>query len=71
MESRTFVINTDGTICLSVVGEYEKAELIKEKIEFINLLFEQENTNLFLTARGMRSSDNDIDVAKKDGSLLP
>ena len=65
MESRTLVINIDETICLSVVGEYEKAKLIKKKIEFINLLFEQGNTILFLTARGMRSSDNDIDVAKK------
>jgi hypothetical protein len=65
MKHTTFVIDIDGTICHSVAGEYEKARPMKERIELINLLFEQGNTILFLTARGMGSSGNDVDVAKE------
>ena len=50
MESRTLVINIDETICLSVVGEYEKAKLIKKKIEFIYFL--NKETQFFFLRHG-------------------
>lgn len=66
MEIRTYVIDIDGTICRSLAGEYEMAEPIRERIEFINLLFEQGSTIIFLTARGMGSSGNNVEVARKN-----
>jgi hypothetical protein len=65
MERKTFVLDIDGTICHSVAGEYEKAMPMKGRIEVINSLFEQGNTIHFMTARGMGSSGNNVDVAKE------
>ena len=70
MELKTFVLDIDGTICHSVAGEYENAMPMKERIEFINLLFEQGNTIHIMTARGMGSSGNNVDEAKEKWFLF-
>ena len=54
----TYVFDIDGTICTLVDGIYEKAEPIRERIDTINELYEDGNTIIYQTARGMGRSDN-------------
>ena len=61
----TYVFDIDGTICTLTDGDYEKAEPIKERIEKINKLYDEGNTILFLTARGMGRSKNSSLIAEK------
>jgi hypothetical protein len=59
----TYVFDIDGTICTLVEGQYEKAEPIKERIDEINRLYEDGNTIIFQTARGMGRSGNSSSYA--------
>jgi len=49
----TYVIDIDGTICTNTHGDYEKAVPYKNRIKTINRLYDEGNTIIFLTARGM------------------
>jgi histidinol phosphatase-like enzyme len=55
----TYVFDIDGTICTQAFdGDYENAEPIQHRIDKVNKLYDEGNTIIFLTARGMGRSDN-------------
>ena len=54
-----YVFDIDGTICSKTDGNYEEAQPFLTRIERINNLYERGNKIIFLTARGMgRTNDN-------------
>lgn len=54
-----YVFDIDGTICTKVTdGNYSSAKPIKNRIEIVNRLYEEGNTIIFQTARGMGRSGN-------------
>jgi hypothetical protein len=61
----TFVFDIDGTICTLTDGEYGKAKPLKQRIEKINKLYEEGNTIVFHTARGMGRTDNNALMAHR------
>jgi hypothetical protein len=61
--TRTFVIDIDGTICSDTAGEYESAVPYENKIAFINTLYDNGDTIIIFTARGMGRSGNDRNSA--------
>ena len=55
-----YVFDIDGTICTKAVDfDYEGSKPIKERIKIINNLYDQGNTIIFQTARGMGRFKND------------
>ncbi len=60
-----YVFDIDGTICTDSKGDYESAEPIMERIQRVNKLFEEGNRIILFTARGMGSSNNDVEFAIK------
>ncbi|MBC8409396.1 MAG: hypothetical protein H8E12_11850 [Rhodobacteraceae bacterium] len=55
----TYVFDIDGTICTKVDGgDYSKAVPMPERIAIINKLYDEGNTIVFQTARGMGRSGN-------------
>ena len=61
-----YVFDIDGTICNNTYGKYETAEPIKERIAYINKLYDDGHRIVFFTARGMRTFNGDIgEVYKK------
>ena len=56
----TYVFDIDGTICekLGEGQDYKQAAPIKERIEKVNELFDEGNTIIYLTARGMGRHKN-------------
>ena len=61
----TYVFDIDGTICSLVDGEYQDAEPFKEEIEKINQLYDDGNTIIFHTARGMGRTNNSSLLAER------
>ena len=61
----TYVFDIDGTICISVGGDYEKAVPINDRIKIVNDLYDQGHYIIFNTARGMGRSDNSAAYAHK------
>ena len=59
----TYVFDIDGTICSKTNGDYELASPIKERIDYINKLYNQGNKIIFQTARGMGRSNNSYNHA--------
>jgi capsule biosynthesis phosphatase len=57
---KTYVIDIDGTICSDSFGQYEKAEPIKSRIDFVNKLYLEGNQIIFFTARGMKTFENNV-----------
>ena len=55
---KTYVFDIDGTICTITDGDYENAAPFKNRIEQINTLYDEGNTILFNTARGMGRTKN-------------
>ena len=54
-----YVFDIDGTICTKVNdGDYSKAQPISERIDIVNRLYDEGNTIIFQTARGMGRSGN-------------
>jgi len=54
-----YVFDIDGTVCTKVTdGDYSKALPLKDRIEIVNKLFDEGNTIIFQTARGMGRSSN-------------
>ena len=58
----TYVFDIDGTICTNTGGKknYVDAEPFLDRIKIINNLYEEGNTILFLTARGMGKNNNNV-----------
>ena len=49
---KTYVIDIDGTICTNTFGKYNEALPFKNRINFINNLYDQGNIIKYFTARG-------------------
>jgi len=58
-----YVFDIDGTICESPLTDYEKAVPIKERICYINELYDAGNNVTYMTARGMGRHNGDRDKA--------
>lgn len=61
----TYVFDIDGTICSLTEGDYESATPYTSRIEKINKLYDNGHTIIFLTARGMGRSNNNIGYANR------
>jgi hypothetical protein len=55
-----YVFDIDGTICTQTDGDYSKAKPIKDRIKKNNKLFDQNHVIIYLTARGMGRTDNNV-----------
>ena len=54
-----YVFDIDGTICTKVNdGDYSGALPLKDRIDIVNRLYDEGNTIIFQTARGMGRSGN-------------
>lgn len=60
-----YVIDIDGTICTNTNGDYKNAKPYLNRIEIINLLFEDGHDIIMFTARGMGSSEDNSELAIK------
>ena len=61
-----YVFDIDGTICTKVNdGDYSKSKPLIERVEVINTLYDEGNTIIFQTARGMGRSSNSVAWAHK------
>ena len=58
-----YVFDIDGTICTITNGDYSKAQPFDQRIDIINKLYDEGNTILFQTARGMGRYDNKANLA--------
>jgi len=64
-----YVVDIDGTICVPGSSEetrYTGATPIQDRIDKINKLYDEGNTVVYLTARGMGRYKNNADLAKKE-----
>ena len=59
----TYVFDIDGTLCSNSFGNYYLAEPFSERIAQVNKLFFEGHKIFLLTARGMGSSNNEVDLA--------
>jgi len=59
-----YVIDIDGTICTITDGNYENAEPLYDRIEHINRLYDEGNTIIYFTARGMNTYYNNVSLAQ-------
>jgi len=49
-----YIVDIDGTICLSPPsGDYTQSQPLQERIDRVNQLYDQGNTIIYWTARGM------------------
>lgn len=55
-----YVFDIDGTICTQTDGDYTKAQPIKDRIEKNNKLFDENHVIIYLTARGMGRTNNNV-----------
>ena len=55
-----YVFDIDGTICTQTYGDYTKAKPIKDRIEKNNKLFDNNHVIIYLTARGMGRTNNNV-----------
>jgi len=62
----TYVFDIDGTICTLTEGKYENAKPIMERIEIVNKLYDEGNTIIFQTARGMGRYKNSAFKARSE-----
>ena len=51
----TYCFDLDGTLCTDTFGEYNNAEPLLERIDFVNKLYEKENIIIINTARGSKT----------------
>ena len=54
-----YVVDIDGTICNTPVGQYEKSEPMMDRIEKLNKIYDEGNSIIFYTARGMGRFEGD------------
>ncbi len=64
MSSKTYVIDIDGTIFKTNGMDYENSVPISERILKINELYDEGNTIIYLTARGMGRNGNLYELAR-------
>ena len=64
MSSKTYVIDIDGTIFKTEGMDYENSVPIPERIAKINQLYDEGNTIIYLTARGMGRNGNSYELAR-------
>ena len=57
---KTYIFDIDGTICSQSQGDYSTAIPIQERIDKINQLYDGGNKIIFLTARGMGRTNNEV-----------
>jgi len=50
---KRYCFDIDGTICNNTWGKYEEALPYKDRIEYVNQLYESGNHITYFTARGM------------------
>ena len=55
-----YVFDIDGTICNNTYGNYDNAEPDVERIEINNKLYDEGNTIIYQTARGMGRTNNNV-----------
>ena len=68
---KTYCVDIDGTICSPTVGrDYHKATPWKDRISKINKLYDEGNTIIYFTARGMGRFAGDPDAATKAAAIL-
>ena len=68
---KVYVFDIDGTVCTSVNdGDYTNAKPYVNRIKKINDLYEQGNTIIFHTARGMGRHKNVIQLAIDEFYLM-
>ena len=60
----TYVFDIDGTLCTNTNGKYDSALPLKNRIEKVNELYDNGNTIILLTARGMGRSGNSAAYAE-------
>jgi len=65
MQSKIIYVDIDGTICTNTNGKYEHAKPIRNNIERINELFDEENTIIYWTARGSKTGLDWLDLTKQ------
>lgn len=53
-----YVFDIDGTICDNTESDYENSTPLLDRIQRVNQLYDEGNTIIFQTARGMGRSDN-------------
>ena len=61
----TYVFDIDGTICSKTDGDYGGAKPIQSRIDKINELYDEGNTIVFHTARGMGRTENNALMAHR------
>jgi len=61
----TYVFDIDGTICSNTDGEYGEAKPIQSRIDKVNELYDEGNTIVFHTARGMGRTENNALMAHR------
>ena len=55
----TYVFDIDGTICSLSESNYEEATPFEERIKKVNNLYDEGNTIIYYSARGMGRNNND------------
>lgn len=71
MEKSTFVIDVDGTLCVSQLStstgsfDYANAQPISQVIERLRYLYDSGHTIILHSARGMRTHKGDLSLIEK------
>jgi len=62
-----YIVDIDGTICTQQKSsaEYHLAKPYMDRIHKVNMLFDKGNTIVYMTARGMGSGVDCIEITKK------
>jgi hypothetical protein len=53
-----YIVDIDNTICISENSNYNQSKPLVDRINKINQLYEEGNTIIYWTARGMNSGKN-------------
>ena len=64
-EGQTYVFDIDGTLCTNTNGDYKKAEPFIKRIEKVNELYDNNNTIILFTARGMGRAEGNSKEAQR------
>lgn len=60
-----YVVDIDNTICHTIGSDYANSRPYHTRIEKINKLFDEGNTIIYWTARGMASNKDHSELTKK------
>jgi acetyl-CoA acetyltransferase len=55
-----YVFDIDGTICTQTDGDYSSAQPLRDRIKKNNKLFDENHVIIYLTARGMGRTENNV-----------